>query len=95
MSAATAVAIDNEQTNAAAELARLRNFIPLHRLSDSEFDLMMQSASVETMRAGRNLFEAGVDERWMFYLKNKNSYLICDIMMKCLIKQFRMFWKLR
>ena len=68
MSAATAVAIDNEQTNAAAELARLRNFIPLHRLSDSEFDLMMQSASVETMRAGRNLFEAGVDERWMFYL---------------------------
>lgn len=64
---AAAAPIENSP-DTEADLSRLRNLIPLRRLSDSEFDAVVASTSLESAAAGRTLFRAGVDDRWMYYL---------------------------
>lgn len=50
------------------EFARIRNMLPLRRLSDQEFFGLMPRAKVERIDAGETLFRTDVDDDWIFYL---------------------------
>lgn len=54
--------------SAAHDLARLRTLLPLRHLSDSEFQAIAAYAEVESLRPGQELFRAGRDDAWIFYV---------------------------
>ena len=54
--------------NARPEIQRIRNLVPLRRLTDHEFAAVAAHAKVEQRSAGARVFQVGDDDQWVFYL---------------------------